>query len=511
MQAIQKSEDQIPKKRQGLPPDHSKKAIDVQHRPNTRSQGGEAAEIPIKYRWRESRQRPYRQLRMKSVKKPIRRRFLITGPAKHALSGKAVMRILVTGSAAFMLAGCGAKLPACNTGLSKATKPNTPQTARSPVGKKVLVGIDGSGSMLGYAQASKGNVWPRVLQSITQGILIEGLQPITYRIGGGDAEGPLSGSVTQATDHCFFKGCNGYRPVASTLENLWSIKSGGKKLPLRILVSDLEVNQSDISLLLKGIGPDISKGASLGILGIKAPFTGDVFGSNGQVIQRGNVIRPLFVLATGPKEQVIPFLNETKKTLMLKGITGAKISIINPGGQLNTKIAKWGAGNPSKAATSGFNIRLEGKTYSPAQNPNYQFIRLNTGASGFFVATTKTLSEGVERPDFGIADIQRLPIDAGIPRAAEGMQVSSIKISGSNVKVGIDVDHSADSGLYRIVIPAGSMPEDWWVSWDRAEGDKTNIGNKTQGLLLLMTTLSRQIAGGANAPPAAAMCIALEN
>ena len=65
--------------------------------------------------------------------------------------------------------------------------------------------------------------------------------------------------------------------------------------------------------------------------------------------------------------------------------------------------------------------------------------------------------------------------------------------------------------LYRVVIPAGSMPEEWWVSWDRAEEDKTNVGGKTQGLLLLMTTLSRQIAGAANAPPAAALCIALQN
>jgi hypothetical protein len=75
----------------------------------------------------------------------------------------------------------------------------------------------------------------------------------------------------------------------------------------------------------------------------------------------------------------------------------------------------------------------------------------------------------------------------------------------------LDVDQSAASGLYRIIIPAGSMPEQWWVDWDRPDGDTTNVGEKTQGLLLLMTTLSRQIAGSANSPPAAAMCIALQN
>jgi hypothetical protein len=375
----------------------------------------------------------------------------------------------------------------------------------------VFIGIDGSGSMLGYAQASNRNVWPRLLQSISQGILLEGLKPITYRIGAGVAEGPLKGSVTQATNPCFFKGCEGYRPVASSLETHWTIQSEGMVLPLRLLVSDLEVNQSDISLLLASIQPDLAKGASAGILGIKAPFTGDVFGANGEVIHKGNVNRPLFILATGPKEQVRSVLDEVKKTLSLRGITETRISIIDRSNSLQTKGSKWIGGVPAKAATSGINVRIDGQTFSPAQNPSYQFIRLNSDATGLSVATTKTWSQGTERPDFGIADLERLPIAEGQPQSVEGMQLSSIQIAGSNVKVGIDVDQTAASGLYRVVIPAGSMPEEWWVSWDRAEGDKTNVGGKTQGLLLLMTTLSRQIAGVANAPPAAALCIALQN
>jgi hypothetical protein len=282
-------------------------------------------------------------------------------------------------------------------------------------------------------------------------------------------------------------------------------------LPLRLLVSDLEVNHSDISSLLAGIQPDLAKGAVAGILGVKASFTGDVFGANGQVIQRGNVNRPLFILVTGPKEQVKSVLAEIGKTLSLKGITDARISIVDPRNSQGTRFAKWIGGVPAKAASPATNVRLDGQTYSPAQNTRYQFIRLNPGATGISVATTKGLSQGAERPDFGIADLQKLPIKSGQPQAAEGMQLSSIQISGSNVKVGVNVDQSAASGLYRVVIPAGSMPEEWWVGWDRAEGDKENVGSKTQGLLLLMTTLSRQIAGAANAPPAAALCIALQN
>jgi hypothetical protein len=376
------------------------------------------------------------------------------------------------------------------------------------VGKQVLIGIDGSGSMLGYSQAGK-NVWQRFLQSINQGILLKGLQPVTYRIGGGVAEGPIGASVTQAADPCFFKGCADFKPVASSLEKLWILESNAKILPLRLLVSDLEVNQNDITAMLGSIQGDLAKGASAGVLGIKAPFKGDVFSSDGQIIYKGSTNRPVFILATGPKEQVSSVLNEIRKTLALKGINDARISMIESGGVNETMKAQWISGTPK--ADTGINIRIGDKTYGPDQNPEYQFIRLNPGSKGLSVATTKKWSEGSKRQDFGIADLERLSITGGQTLVAGGMQINSIQISGLNVKVGMEVDNSVESGLYRVVIPAGSLPEQWWVEWDRAEADKTKLGEQTEGFLSLMTTLSRKITRSANAPPAAAMCFALQN
>jgi hypothetical protein len=410
------------------------------------------------------------------------------------------------------LTGCG-ELPDCLVGLKKAGTQNQSAIAKKPpqVGQQVLIGIDGSGSMLGYAQASNKAVWPRLLQSISQGILLEGLQPVTYRIGAGVAEGPISGSITQAANPCFFKGCGGFRPVASSLESLWSVPSGAKVLPLRLLVSDLEVNQSDISSLLSGIRGDLSKGASAGILGLKAPFTGDVFGANGQVIQKGSTNRPLFILATGSEEQVRSVLAEIKKTLALRGINDTNISIIEPDRATKTAKAQWISGIPATAANTGQSIRIGKTTYRPEQNPDYQFIRLKEGSTGIAVRSTKKSSEGTERSDFGIADLERLAIPGGQPEEAEDMQIGSIQIAGSNLRVGIDVNQSAASGAYRVVVPAGSMPEQWWVDWDRPEADTKNVAEKTQGLLLLLNTLSRRIVGTANGPPAAVMCIALQN
>ena len=334
---------------------------------------------------------------------------------------------------------------------------------------------------------------------------------MAYRIGAGIAEGPLGASVTQAADPCFFKGCAGFTPVASSLETLWKIQGASKVLPLRLLVSDLEVNQSDVSSLVSGIQGDLTKGASAGVLGLRAPFSGDVYGVSGKIIYKGNTNRPLFILATGPKDQVKSVLNEIKNTMALKGISDTKVSMLESVVLTELMTAKWIGGVPATAAKPGRNVLIGNKKYGPAKNPGYQFIELNSGSTGFSVRTSKKWSEGIKRPDFGIADLERLSITGGQPQAADGMRISNIEISGTNIRVWIDVDQSAATGAYRVVIPAGSMPEQWWVDWDRPQSDTRKLGEKTQGLLLLMTTLKRQIVGSAKVQPEAAMCVALQN
>ena len=420
---------------------------------------------------------------------------------------------LVPAAIAAALTGCGPKLPDCLIGLESSGSVRTAAAAQKPlkVTQQVLVGIDGSGSMLGFAQANNQNVWPRLLQSISQGILLKGFQPVSYRIGAGIAEGPFGATITQAADPCFFKGCAGFKPVASSLETLWTVHQDNKALPLRLLVSDLEVNQSDISSMLGGFQGDLAKGASAGILGLQAPFTGDVFGANGQIIQRGNTNRPVFILATGMKEQVKSVLTEIRKTLALRGITDTRLSIIENAGTTKTSTAKWVSGIPALKASTGAGIHINGTNYRPAQNLDYQFIRLKSGATGLSVATIRKFGRATKRGDFGIAELERLSIPTGKPETADGLRIRSIEISGSNARVGLDVDQTAPTGIYRVVIPAGSMPEQWWIDWDRPQEDTTNVGEKTQGLLVLMTTLSRQIAGSTHGPPAAAMCFALQN
>jgi hypothetical protein len=431
-----------------------------------------------------------------------------------AWSGKAIRALRsLSPFAVIALTGCAMtsctppKLPDCLTGL--------PAPAPAPVppnvdNHQILLGIDGSDSMLGFAEA-KQDVWRRFLQSINQGIVSKGVKPVTYRIGGGDAEGPISGWLTQGLDPCFFKGCGRYKAVTSSLATLWAIKSK-TKIPLRLLISDLEVNQSDISSLLPGIKSDLGKGASAGILGLKAPFTGNIFGTDGQILQKASTNRPVFILVTGPEEEVASILDSIRKTLALKQISSTRIrlSALRRGNPNTTLTAQWIGGIPVAASTEA-PVQIGSSKYIPHDNPTYQFIRMNSNMTGLSIASRKGLAKGTTREDFGIAELEELSIPGGKPQAAQGMRISKIDISGTNLTVDLDIDQSVASGSYRIVVPAGSLPDQWWLEWDRSQADTTSVGEKTEGLLALMTILSQEIAKSSNAPPSAAMCFALQN
>lgn len=403
--------------------------------------------------------------------------------------------------------GTPKKLPDCLTGLpTEAPKP-APTNAKN---HQALIGLDGSDSMLGFAEA-KQDVWRRFLQSINQGIASNGLKPVTYRIGGGDAEGPISGWLTQGLDPCFFKGCGRYKAVTSSLATLWSVKSK-TKIPLRLLISDLEVNQNDISSLLPDIRRDIDKGASAGILGLQAPFKGNIFGADGRVLGKASTNRPVFILATGPEAEVASVLESIRKTLALKQISSAKtrLSVLRRGNSNPTLTAQWIGGEPVAASTE-VPVQIGSTTYKPYDNPNYQFARMNPNMTGLSIASKKGLAKGAAREDFGIAELEELSVRDSKPQAAQGMRIANIDILGRNLTVDIDLDQSVASGSYRIVVPAGSLPEQWWLEWDRSQTDTASLGEKTEGLLDLMTTLSQEIARSSNAPPSAAMCFALQN
>ncbi len=411
-----------------------------------------------------------------------------------------------------MLLGCTPELPDCvSKGVADPGKGVIAGKISPMTTTQVLIGIDGSGSMLGHAAAADASSWLKLLQAVNLSAATQGLSARVFRIGAGTAQDLGAESVTQAADPCFFKGCGNYPAVASSLQTLWDVQPAGGVTPLRLLVSDLEVNQSDISSLIGAIRKDLAKGASAGVLALKLPFEGQVFDAQGVNIHTGKLNRPLYFLATGKSDQVRSLLSEIQKTMAQKGIRSKELSILGGKSGLQPLKVKSAAAAPTNKGSSGVPVRLENITYSPSNNTDYGFVRLNPGATGLVLATITPWTGGTSRPDLGLVRIERIPLTPDGSTETGGIRLRRMSVAGTNVRLELDIPISPPSGLLRATVPRGSLPEQWWLEWDRADPKSSDAKEQTEGLLLLMTTLGQQIAADTPGAPAAELCVAYQH
>jgi hypothetical protein len=429
-----------------------------------------------------------------------------------------------------LLAGCtGASMPDCvednappnngtTTNTNQKTNDSAPVTgAKPPIGvgakaKEILIGIDGSGSMLGHARASDASRWLSLLQSINLSTQTQGLAARAYRIGAGTAQALNSESVTAARNPCFFQGCAPFPAVASSLQTLWEVNVPGGATPLRLLVSDLEVNQNDISTLIGAIRKDLSKGASAGVLALKLPFEGQVFDASGKPVFSGKLDRPVYLLATGSAVQVREVLEEIRKNMALKGVSSQQLSILDAQSEPKTLTISSATLIPQTIGRSGEPLRLGGNTYNPSSHSQYRFAKLRDGSTGIALATIQPWSGGVTRPDLGLVKLERIPLSPNDSIDPGGISLKSMSVAGSNLRLELEIPPSAPAGAIRATIPRGSLPEQWWIEWDKHDPKATDAKEKTEGLLLLMTTLGQQVqARSPSKAPAAALCFAFQH
>jgi hypothetical protein len=435
-------------------------------------------------------------------------------------------------AALLALGGCGKTLPAClpssaasSERAAAAMAPQSPQAAApppatapatgpvsatapatAPAAKEILIGIDGSGSMQGHGLAADPSAWRRLLQSVNLSAQTLTLQARAFRVGGGTAVALPSSSATTANNPCFFKGCAPFTPVASSLHTLWSLPARGSSPPLRLLISDLEVNQSDSSALIGSIKPDLAKGAAAGILALRLPFTGQVFDAQAQPLFKGSLNRPVYLLATGPAEQVRALLEEIRKIMAQKGVRSQELSLLNPQAGAKPLTAKAAMPIPPANGSVGLPLSLSGGRYTPPNNSDYRFIKLSPGATGLSVMTLSPWSGGSKRPDLGLVRLERIPLSPEESASPGDISIEQMVVAGSQIRLDLNVPPTTPSGALRATIPV--LPQQWWIDWDRQEAKASKASEQTDGLLLLLTTLESQIREARGAPPAATLCLA---
>lgn len=430
----------------------------------------------------------------------------ITGKTSRTLS--ALVAVLV-------LAGCNQLPPCVNSAVpSKAGSPAAAAGKAIPKpAQELLVGIDGSGSMLGHTRAANTKPWEAMLQAIkSEATGNLGLSVKTYRIGGGSAQELPNNSATAAKDPCFFQGCGTYTSVASSLQTLWDVSGTGKTTPLRLLVSDLEVNDQDITSLIATIKKDVSKGASVGVLALKLPFSGEVFNAGARNIFTGSLNRPVYLLATGNAQQVQALLNGIREKMSLNGVgtQAQEISLIdsrNPQQTLLAQSISFDHGNGKEAGR----LKLQDRTYNWGRNTEYQFAEITPTPLNplkINLSSTAAWAGGTRPRNLALARLERIPLSPGDSTSPEGIQVTNLSVAGSQLRLELQIPPDSTPGAIRAIVPAGSLPEAWWIEWNRDHPAATDAKGKTDGLLPLMITLSQQVRAAPNAPPAAVFCIA---
>jgi hypothetical protein len=105
-----------------------------------------------------------------------------------------------------------------------------------------------------------------------------------------------------------------------------------------------------------------------------------------------------------------------------------------------------------------------------------------------------------------IAQLESLPAGGHMTGLAPGINVQSFQLGNQEIALTITIPQGTPSSALRAQVPRGQLPESWWISWNRRTLT-TNAKEQTDGLLLLLTSLSKlMVAPGTT--PAAALCLA---
>ncbi len=359
----------------------------------------------------------------------------------------------------------------------------------------------------GSAQASTS--WKAVLRAVTLAAAGSGAGIDASRIGGVTID--RISNAMEAADACFFQGCGSYVPVSSNLDALWSAPGlSAQTVPLRLAISDLEVNSGDIARLVGAIEPHVRSGATIAILAIKVPFQGRVFTSEAQVIHSGSVQRPIYLLATGPRTQLRTLMTNIKAKAALGGVPTAsmQLTFLEDHANAPTLLARSVKGDPVNSLSSGLPVQLAGATYGPGSQADYQLARLSDKTNAVVMSSRREGAiGGAPMPDMAIAQLESLKVGGQITSLPAGISVQSFQLGNQELALTISIPKGTPSTALRARVPRGQLPESWWISWNRQSPTAATAKEQTDGLLLLLTSLSKlMVAPGTT--PAAALCLA---
>ena len=356
--------------------------------------------------------------------------------------------------------------------------------------------------MLGLTGSEESmNTWKALLQGVELAAASEGLNLKTKRVGAGTST--LVSSPLKAADPCFFIGCRGFKPITSSLHSFWNKSELSQgQIPIQMVISDLEVNDGDITKLVKAMKPHVEEGAVIAVLSLQHPFQGKVFNSRAKVIHNGEAKRPIFLLTTGPRKQLHNLMQTVKNRAALAGVPDTTMNLTYfedyANGDTVAKVLVVQASGDSYQ----FDLEIQHITRHKTLIINLRDCLadksiLSSSSSG---TSHKWLSN-----DLGLMQIQAINLP-GFETDLGSTSIDGLAINGSNLKAKINLEPTSTALALRASVPRGQLPEPWWLDWDRSSRDTKSPENQTDGLMLLMTSLSKMMVSP-DTTPAVSFCL----
>ncbi|MFM7191586.1 MAG: hypothetical protein ACKOX2_12345, partial [Microcystaceae cyanobacterium] len=180
-------------------------------------------------------------------------------------------------------------LSGCGKGLDCVEQASSAQETDPFQKVQVELGVDGSGSMLGYVQ-EEASRYAQAIDSLST-LLADKAVPTRYwRIGkGATVNAPQELSPTEflkARDPEFYAACEpnaqsqAFPCVSSTLEQIYGVeKQNPKQETLRILLTDLEPDNAAVGQLAGKISQELKqhKNYKAILLGVRSEYNGPIF------------------------------------------------------------------------------------------------------------------------------------------------------------------------------------------------------------------------------------------
>lgn len=441
----------------------------------------------------------------------------IVSSSKQSFGGW-VVNILAVATLA-LLTGCGARSVISSEQLKTSQfncQTETPtRSIKSPSLKEVRIGVDGSGSMIGYVALGQ-TTYTRAIDAVNSVVTSSLDLPIRLERVGNKSTKLTYSSFQAAKTPVFYDGSRPeYPPVASQLSQFFD---GHSEDQLSLLLTDLQPSAADVTSLTREVRQFLKTGSgmSLAVVGIKSEFAGQVYLEEGGSLRSfeynttgkdSQQLRPAYLVMLGPYNRVSQVVTDVVEFLDPDG-ERTKVVLFSPDyliqspAHINTD-ANIGLSEATQGNVIEVNTLEAGGVVVDPGALAYRLFLLRSGLESppTYQESLQGLRQGAYSPAI---NLQKLSYEAiasqGVafpqPGANNPIQIKNLEPDANQqiqlqVTLQPNVVSPQELTLVKIQAFAQSLAvDDWWKNWDWSTRAGSQDGSKTYNLLSFLQEMS---------------------